>query len=106
MTARGDWRRVRQEEALWARFEEVRPRVLGALLDAVSIAMRNKAKVKLVSRPRMADFAAWIVAAEPALGWPAGAFLDSYLANRGRANTSVIDAAESNRTWIQDERVS
>jgi hypothetical protein len=30
----------------------------------------------------MADFAIWIAAAEPALGWPAGSLLDLYMANR------------------------
>jgi len=82
-----------EEEELWPRFEEVRPRVLGALLDAVSCALRNKGRVRLTSKPRMADFAAWVVAAEPALGWPLGEFLKTYLANRSRANNVMIDAA-------------
>jgi hypothetical protein len=82
-----------EEEALWLRFEEVRPRVLGALLDAVAMALRNKGTVKLATKPRMADFATWIVAAEPALGWSAGKFLAAYGANRSRSNTSVLDAA-------------
>jgi hypothetical protein len=46
-----------EEDYLWQRFREVQPRILGALLDAVSAALTNKSKVKLISRPRMADFA-------------------------------------------------
>src|SRR5262249_9640143 len=43
------------------------------------------------NRPRMADFAAWGFAAEPALGWPSGAFLAAYLDNRAAANTTALD---------------
>jgi hypothetical protein len=80
-----------EEDSLWPRFREVQPRILGALLDAVSSAMTNKSSVKLTSKPRMADFAAWVVAAEPALGWPSGSFLASYLDNRATANTAALD---------------
>src|SRR5262249_31989199 len=48
------------EETLWRRFGEVRPRVLGALLDAVSAAIRNGPRVCLDRKPRMADFATWV----------------------------------------------
>ena len=51
---------------------KARPVILGALLDAVSGALRNLDKVKLDRSPRMADLAKWITAAEPALGWEAG----------------------------------
>ncbi len=40
----------------------------------------------------MADFARWVTAAEPALGWTKGAFLKSYYANRGQAHKQVLDA--------------
>jgi hypothetical protein len=81
----------REEDDLWQRFRELQPRVLGALLDAVAGAMANKGKVRLTSKPRMADFAAWVVAAEPALGWSSGAFMASYLDNRAGANTAALD---------------
>jgi hypothetical protein len=80
-----------EEDTLWPRFREAQPRVLGALLDAVSAALANKGNVRLTSKPRMADFAAWVVAAEPVLGWPGGAFLASYLDNRATANTAALD---------------
>ena len=56
----------RQESELNRQFEEARPRILGALLDAVVVALRKHASVILQFNPRMADFAAWAVAAEPA----------------------------------------
>jgi len=70
------------EADLWGQFESARPRILGALLDTVSAAMRGLAKVKLPSLPRMADFARWATAAEEALGWPRGSFIEAYSANR------------------------
>jgi hypothetical protein len=85
--------RRRDEEGLLQDFEAVRPRVLGALLDAVSAALRNRAGVRLREKPRMADFACWVVAAEPSLGWPDGAFIDAYLGNRNAANELALESS-------------
>lgn len=73
--------RRRTEADLWREFEEARPRILGALLDAVSMALRRVDKVKLDRPPRMADFAQWVVAAEPACPWRPGLFLTAYTDN-------------------------
>ena len=83
----------KNEADLWPRFEQARPRILGALLDAVSAALRNRASVHLSEKPRMADFATWATAAEPALGWQPGTFLRAYLSNRGEANTLAVEMA-------------
>ncbi|MBI4643654.1 MAG: hypothetical protein HY743_07980, partial [Deltaproteobacteria bacterium] len=56
----------RPEREFWVDFEEARPRILGALLDAVSMGLRNQGRVTLPALPRMADFALWIAACEPA----------------------------------------
>ncbi len=82
-----------EEAELWPAFERARPRILGALLDAMSAAMRNLPSVKLACRPRMADFAAWVTAAEPVLGWDSGAFLAAYMGNRENANETAIEAS-------------
>ena len=81
----------RDEDSLWAEFERVRPRVLGALLTAVSTALKRMPSVGLTSKPRMADFAKWVVAAEPALGWQEGQFMESYNANRDGANDLALE---------------
>lgn len=39
----------------------------------------------------MADFAKWVTAAEPALGWTHGAFMESYAANRQSVEDAVIE---------------
>ncbi|PLS83288.1 MAG: hypothetical protein CYG60_22185, partial [Actinobacteria bacterium] len=82
----------RTERRFYRELEAVRPKVLGALLDAVSAALRNLDQVELEELPRMADFATWVAAAEEALPWPAGAFVDAYAGNRAEADESALDA--------------
>jgi hypothetical protein len=90
----------RTENEFWAAFEAARPAILGGLLDIVSDALLRLKDVKLPSAPRMADFAEWIVAAEPALGWEEGAFLSAYQANRKEANDVTVDASPIGRYLV------
>lgn len=82
----------RTEKALWAEFERIRPRLLGALYNAVAIAMRNLPNTKLSAVPRMADFTLWVTAAESALGLQPGEFVKEYSANRKDANALALEA--------------
>src|SRR4029079_8502834 len=68
----------RSEAEFWASFGAVRPRVLGALLDAVSQGLCNLPHTNLENVPRMADFAVWVSAAEENFGWEHGSFLAAY----------------------------
>src|SRR3989441_359398 len=86
----GDVQR-RPENELWREFEIERPRMLGALLDAVVHGLAALGRIHLDRLPRMADFALWAAACEPAL-WPAGTFARAYAANRRAAIESIIDA--------------
>ncbi len=81
----------RPEDELWADFDAAAPRILGALLDSVSMALRQFGKKKVKPLPRMADFAKWVVAAEPACPWPEGAFLQAYATNRQGAVEATLD---------------
>jgi len=66
---------------------------LGALLDAVSAALRNIGSVRLDRSPRMADFVKWTVAAAPGLGWDnADGFLSVYADNRRDVTDSTCEA--------------
>ena len=56
------------EKSMDAKFRELHPTILGGLCDTVSMALKNIDSVKLDVLPRMADFALWITASEPALG--------------------------------------
>jgi len=81
----------RPENELWREFEIARPRMLGALLDAVVHGLRALGRIHLDRLPRMADFALWAAACETAL-WPAGTFARAYAANRRTAVEGMIDA--------------
>jgi hypothetical protein len=82
----------RLEDELLAEFEIARPRILGAFLDAVSSALKNLASTKLAAAPRLADFAKWIVAASPGLGWEPDQFLAAYDQNRRDVGESAFEA--------------
>ena len=80
----------RPEAELNAEFEAVRPRILGALLDAVAHGLKRLPETHLERSPRMADFARWATACEGAL-WPPGTFWAAYNANRSDAVVNVIE---------------
>lgn len=70
--------RRRTEAEIMERFHEALPGMLGALLDAMVVALQRLPSVRLESPPRMADFAALATAAEPGLGLEDGAFMAAY----------------------------
>ncbi|MEP3892480.1 hypothetical protein [Pseudophaeobacter sp.] len=96
----------RQFEAdFWQRFDATAPSILAALLNATTTALARVSTVTLKERPRMADFAKWITAAEPALGWSEGAFSEAYSANRKTVDRAAIEGnpvAEAIVTMIAD----
>jgi hypothetical protein len=69
------------ESVFWREFEEECPFLLGALFGAVAVALSRFDQLELHELPRLADFARWAVAAEPAFGTPPGAFLEAYQSN-------------------------
>src|SRR5262249_3370015 len=89
------------KRALLDRWEAVRPRVLGALLDALADAMRILPVVALAEHPRMADFARLAVAAGPALGYTEEAFLDAYQGNEQAGHQLALE--ESPLTPVLNE---
>jgi hypothetical protein len=83
----------RTERQIWQEMELIRPAVLGALLTAVHHALVHYQDVQLSSIPRMADFATWVTAAEPALGWREGTFLAIYNRNRSEATQLGLESS-------------
>jgi hypothetical protein len=81
------------ERKFWASFDAAQPRILGALLTAVAGALAELPRVDLEQLPRLADFATWITAAEPSLGWDHGAFLKAFVSNRHQANAVALEAS-------------
>ncbi|EJW10746.1 hypothetical protein A33M_4082 [Rhodovulum sp. PH10] len=82
----------RPEDELLAAFERARPRILGALFDAVSRALADIDRVRLDHPPRMADFVKWVTAAAPGLGWDRDAFLAAYAENRRDVSEATFEA--------------
>jgi hypothetical protein len=98
--------RRRPETELWREFEKDRPYVLAGLLDAISGALGAVQDVRLEGMPRMADFAVWATAAEEALGWEPGAFMEAYAGNRAEATESALEAdpvAIAVREFVEDK---
>jgi hypothetical protein len=85
-----DKRRLKSE--VLAEVSAKRPALLGALLDAVVVGIRELPKVRLEKLPRMADFAAWAVACETAFTTP-GKFLAAYEYNIATATEDVVGAS-------------
>src|SRR5271166_3495681 len=83
----------RDEAQFWREFEEVRPRILDALLDAATAGLKNLPNVRLDQPPRMADFALWVTACERALGLERGEALAAYRANCAEACNLALEAS-------------
>lgn len=73
------------ERRLWPQFEIMQPRLLGCICDALSCALRRQNQVELDRMLRMADFAYWVTAAEPALQRQPGEFLQAYYDSQSQA---------------------
>lgn len=81
----------RDEDTFWAEFEKARPKILGALFNAVAEGLKNNGRVRLESMPRMADFAKWITAAEPGLPWADGEFMAAYTGKQAEAVETALE---------------
>ena len=99
--------KVRDEEEFWRSFSEAHARILGALLDAVVVALAKIDSTVIEHKPRMADFARWATAAETGLGFPEGSFLSSYTKNREASNETALEASvvvEPLKAFMQDRK--
>jgi len=97
-----------KERELFADFEKVKPRILGALLDGVSHALRDFDKVHLPNPPRMADFACWAVAGLPGVGILPDDFLIAYAGNRLEVNQLALEGSlltDALKTFIVDRNL-
>jgi hypothetical protein len=78
MPALAKGKKRQAEKTFWKKFSVAHPALPGAVLDAVSTALRNSDHEEAddaIDLPRMADFAAWVIAACPALGMTSEEFL-------------------------------
>jgi DNA polymerase I-like protein with 3'-5' exonuclease and polymerase domains len=81
----------KEERTFWTAFEAARPRLVGAMFEALAHAMRRYPMVHLPALPRMADFCRWGCAVAEALGLGGAAFLQAYTAAISAQNTAAIE---------------
>ena len=81
----------KKESTLWSEFEAQQASIFSGLLSALSAALKNRKTISLSSLPRMADFAEWAAAAEPAFPTPPGTFQPAYKDNRLTASRKILD---------------
>ncbi|WP_047981533.1 hypothetical protein [Ornithinibacillus contaminans] len=84
-------RQRKSQEDLMTEFETLLPGILGAVLDALSIAIREFNNVTLDSSPRMADFAKWATAGETGFGFKSGTFMKGYDLNQRRVAEEAVE---------------
>lgn len=90
-----------EEEIAEQRYEALRPALLGGLCTALSHALERLPHVRLSRKPRMADFAVWVTAAEGALGWPEGTIMAAYWRHRDGALEAALEASPVIETLVQ-----
>lgn len=84
----------REESAVLAEFEAMRPPLIGAIFTALSKAMAIYPTVQLQRLPRMADFCRWGCAIAQALGYTQDEFLSAYLANIKEQHEEAIRGSQ------------
>jgi putative DNA primase/helicase len=72
------------EYVLNRKYQHVHPYVLGAVANAISVALRDIKDIEIDGYARMADFTRWGAAMAPAVGWSKSRFLKAYDRNRKR----------------------
>lgn len=92
--------RRRSEKDLWAAFNADKPHIFGALLAAVARAIRDHEKIDVGPLPRMADFAKWVAAGVPELGFTAGAFMAAYRENIEVGQSAGIESSPVGRAVL------
>ena len=96
----------RPEREFWPAFDAAKPRLLGAVLDALAGALAKLPEVKLTRLPRMADFAVFATATARAGAFGEEAFWHAYDDNRENAHVIALEGspvAEALIALIEDQ---
>ncbi|PZV12383.1 MAG: hypothetical protein DCF22_12535 [Leptolyngbya sp.] len=81
------------EDELNFKLNQLKPQLLGAFLTALSQTLKILPTVRPGKLPRLADFARFAIASEPALGLSPGSFLKAFQDTRNEAHEIVIEAS-------------
>lgn len=98
LPARNDDVGYTEEDALWKKFELAHSSILGGLLTAASTALRRLPEIRAnvragrIKLPRMADFALFVTAAEPALDIVENTFIPLLKEERSTASVAILES--------------
>jgi hypothetical protein len=95
----------RSESKIDREFEDMHPRVLGALLDATVGALNQRSWVETwptdhAEWPRPVDVVQWVTAAERTLGFGDGDIVKSWIAHRNEAGRTAVTASRLGRAIL------
>ena len=82
----------RDEQSLYAEFNQYLPDMFGALCAGVVEALKIQPSLDIKELQRFADFTIWGEAFSRAFGYEPNSFLDAYAKNTSRQITAVIDS--------------
>jgi len=82
----------RTEVEFWREFDECRPLIVGALIEAAATALARLPSIALPDLPRLADFAQWASAAEPSLGCAPGTIQRLYARHKVALDRAALEA--------------
>lgn len=74
----------------WSEFEALRPRILGSVCEAVSMALHNYSATDPLPGSRLPDFTRFALAAEPATGLQTGSIAAALQSNRVESAKEVL----------------
>lgn len=80
------------EDEFWKTFNQYRPRLLSAMFDVISGALKIIDNVELDWHPRMADFARWGYAISEVIGIGGDNFVEAYKSNIEKQDEEAIEA--------------
>jgi hypothetical protein len=81
----------KQERELMDSFEKDLPLILGGVFDVIADTIKIKPTIKLLTSPRMADFALWGSAIAEALGYTKEDFLNAYQNNINKQTETILN---------------
>jgi hypothetical protein len=82
-----------EDDVLKAKLENARPRILGALLNVLSQTLTELPNINRKDLPRMADYAAFAIASEKALGLKQGQFMSTFNESQEQTQQIVIESS-------------
>jgi len=81
----------KEETEVEAKFEELRPKLFGYILDVLVKTLQIKPKILLAKLDRMADFEVWGEAIARSMGYQPMEFVDAYRENIGIQNVEALE---------------